>query len=197
MTPGSDGPSEDPLADVTARLMAGDSEALREVMRLLGRRTERAIRSRLGTALADGDYEDAMAIALYRLWDRRDQFDPSVARLDRWFYALARNAALDLLRHRRRRPEDPAGDDLERVPAPVVRTADEARTEEPSRLRRDMRIAVERLPDVEQRILMSGRSDDELSAELDMKPGAIRTRRSRAKDKLKLALAEMGHMVTR
>jgi RNA polymerase sigma-70 factor (ECF subfamily) len=191
MTPGSDGPSEDPLADVAARLMRGDSEALAEVMRLLGRRTERAIRARLGKALSDGDYEDAMAIALFRAWDRRDRFDPSRGRLDRWFYALARNAALDLLRRRQRRPEDPAGDALERMPAA------EATVEDPSALRRDVLTAVESLPDVEQRILMSERTDTELSAELHMNPGAIRVRRLRAKKKLKSVLMGMGHVATR
>jgi len=190
MTPGRDATSEDPLADVTARLIGGDSEALAEVMRLLGRRTERVIRSRLGPALSDADYEDAMGKALVRLWYRRDRFDPSRARLDRWFYVLARNAALDLLRQRQRRPEDPAGDELERIPAA------EARVEPPSQLRRDVRTAVKSLSDVEQRILMSNRTDNELSAELHMEPGTIRTRRSRAKKKVKSVLRGMGHSVT-
>lgn len=177
------------LAELEARLLGGESPVLRDVLRLLGTRIERVIRGRLGKLLTDADYEDAMSIALFRLWQRRDRFDPSRSRLDRWFYVLARNAALDLLRHRSRRHEETVGDELEHLPAPedhVHRGGD-------SQLYRDLREALARLSEMDRRILLSGLPETQLSRELGLKPGTIRVRRSRTKEKLRSVLRDLGH----
>lgn len=156
---------------------------------MLGRRTERLIRGRLGDALSEADYEDAMSIALFRLWERRDRFDPSRAKLDRWFYVLARNAAIDLLRRRAVHQEEPV-DDLDRLPG----APPEAGGRGDSPLRRDLLRALERVSEMDKRILLSGLTETQLSLELGMKPGAIRVRRLRAKEKLRTVLREMGHV---
>jgi RNA polymerase sigma-70 factor (ECF subfamily) len=189
-------PTEDPkaryeraLADLTARLLTGQSQVLEDVLRMLGPRTERLIRGRLRHALSEADYEDAISIALFRLWERRDRFDSSRAKLDRWFYVLARNAAIDLLRRRAVHHEEPV-DDLDRLPA----ASREAGLRSDSPLRRDLARALTRVSEMDKRILLSGLTETQLSLELGLKPGAIRVRRRRAKEKLRTVLREMGHV---
>jgi RNA polymerase sigma factor (sigma-70 family) len=192
-------PAEDPaspyiraLSDITARLMNGEEQALRDVQLLLGKRTERVISSQLNGALSHAEFEEVLSLALFRLWERKDRFSPSRARLDRWFYVLARNAAIDRVR-RRQRVREPVVvivEDLDRLPAPS-RYPDER---EQSRLRRDLSIVLERLNESDRRILLSGRTETELSQELKLKPGTIRARRKRLKEKLRVALEAMGHV---
>ena len=191
----TDGPSPaylDALAEIGGRLADGGSEVLRDVLLLLGPQTERAVRRQLGTALSDADYEDAMSMALFRLWRRRDRFDPSRARLDRWFYLLARNAAIDLFRAKRRRKEQALGEDAEQIPE----RKDDRPIDSRARLHHDLKKALDAVSDVDKRILTSGLTETELSQELHKTPGAIRVRRLRAKRKILSVLRDMGHIVT-
>ena len=159
--------------------------------KLLVPQTERFIRSRLRCALADADYEDVMATALGNLWYRRHRFDPSHARLDHWFYVLARNAALDLLRRRKRRREEPLGEDFA-----DARARELAVSSKYTRLRVDLSRALATVSETDRRILLSGLTETELSRELGLRPGTIRVRRSRTKQKVRLALQRMGHTIT-
>ncbi len=177
------------LSELAERLLRDESEVLHDILLHLGAKTERIVRARLGTRLTEADSEDAMSIALYRLWIRRNRFDPSQARLDRWFYVLVRNAAIDVLRHRNRQQEEVLGDEADRVPQPAP---PEDNVDTP--LKRDLRRALQQMPEVDQRILLSGLSETELSRELDMKPGTIRVRRSRGKQRLRSVLRDMGHV---
>jgi RNA polymerase sigma-70 factor, ECF subfamily len=178
------------LSDLTERLLRGDPQVLAEVLRLLGPRTERIIRGRLGGALADADYDDVLSIALFHLWQRRQRFDPSQARLDTWFYVLARNAALDIVRRRKRLREDALGEDADTMPA-----RENAVTETgASRLQSDLLRALEWVSETDRRILLSGLTENELSEELGLKPGTIRVRRLRTKEKLRVTLRDMGHV---
>lgn len=183
------GPYDQALAALTSRLLAGDAEVLRDVLRLLGARTERALRRRLPHLLTEADSEDALSIALFRLWQRRDRFDPARARLDRWFYIVARNAAVDLLRAKSLHPEEALGNRVESVPASRV---DESFVEK-STIRLDLERALAMLPDIDRRILLSGLTETELSRELGLKPGNIRVRRMRSKIRLRSLLREMGY----
>jgi RNA polymerase sigma factor (sigma-70 family) len=178
------------LGELTARLGNDDGDALGDVIRLLGYPTERRIRSRLGAALSDGDYQDVMAIALGRLWLHRHRFDPARSNLATWFYVLARSIALDVLR-RRKRGREVAVDNLDILPSPEH----DAPGGEPSPMWRDMLVALDRVSPVNRRILLSGLTETELSLELGLKPGAIRVRRSRTMDQLRTALRDMGYAV--
>ena len=183
------GPYVRALADLTARLINGEEEALGDVLLLLGKRVERVIRSRLGRALSHADFEDALSWALIQLWLHKDRFDPSRARLDRWFYVLARNAAVDVVR-RRQRLREHVVDDLDRLAAP--KSLSDHREESP--LRRDLAVMLARMPESGRRILLSGLTETQLSMELGVKPGTIRARRKRLKDKLRADLLAKGHV---
>jgi RNA polymerase sigma factor (sigma-70 family) len=170
--------------------VAGRTEALAGVIALLGGVTEARIRQQLGKALNDGDYQDAMSMALTRLWFRRASFKPSHGRLDRWFYVLARNAALDLRRRRKVRPEL-ALEDPDVLPAHD--TVDPNDTE--SSLLADLRRALMQLSDRERRILLSRLPDRDLSLELGISQGTIRVTRLRSKNKLRATLRALGRSV--
>jgi RNA polymerase sigma factor (sigma-70 family) len=167
--------------------VSGDEDVLAHVLETLGPAAERRIRGRLGTLLTQSDYEDALSIALYRLWTQRDRFDPARARLDRWFYILARNAAIDVCRHKRRRSEDSIGDDIERVPAPAERPL------APSRIDRDLAEGLASVSPLDRRIVLSSLSATELGRELNMQPVTIRVRKKRATDRLRAFLIARGH----
>ena len=180
---------ESKLAKISKLLAGDDSSFLKDVLVVLGPRTDRALRARLGNMLTEADREDALSIALFRVWSSRKTFDSDKARLDRWFYVLARNAAIDLIRRKYRSRETTIGEEMDSLPE---RTAPQssAKYEE---LRRALVVALDQISDVDRRILMSGMTESELSRELKMKPGTIRVRRLRAKKKLRGILRDMGH----
>jgi RNA polymerase sigma factor (sigma-70 family) len=181
---------EEALADLTEKLVAGRTEALAGVIALLGGVTEARIRQQLGRALNDADYQDAMSMALTRLWFRRASFKPSRGRLDRWFYVLARNAALDLRRRRKVRPEL-ALEDPDLLPAHDAVEPDDTE----SSLLGDLRRALMQLSDRERRILLSRLPDRDLSLELGIPQGTIRVTRLRSKNKLRATLRALGRGV--
>lgn len=85
-----------------ALLRNNDSAALDEILARFGVRVEPALKKRFSPALNDTDLEDIMAIGLARLWQARERYDPTKARLGTWLFVMARSAAVDLLRKRAR-----------------------------------------------------------------------------------------------
>jgi RNA polymerase sigma factor (sigma-70 family) len=104
MNPGPHEP-DDELRGLAVRLRGGDTDALREILTLLGPVVIRRLASRFGRHLNPDDLEDVLSTALLRMWLRRERYDPDLASLPHWFYLLARNAAVDLLRTKARQHE--------------------------------------------------------------------------------------------
>lgn len=175
------------LEEITASLLRGDIEVLPRVVGCLGGRARARLRRIRG--LSEADREDVLSIALYRLWNKRDRFVPERSRLDGWFFLLVRNAAVDLLRHPSRAHEVAIGDAMDAFATP------EEVPESPrhAELRRALHAALEEFPEKDRRILLAGSGGAELSDELDMKPGSIRVRRHRAKEKLRARLKAAGY----
>ena len=187
-------PSADPppeylrwLAELGTRLVNGDQDVLEHVLRTLGPPAERRVRGRLGAMLTESDYEDALSIALVRLWTSRERFNPARARLDSWFYILVRNAAIDILRQKDRRHEDAVGDDIERMPASDNRPLPRAQ------IYRDLAEGLAGVSAVDRRIVLSSLSAAELGRELKMPPGTVRQRKARATQRLRSFLIARGH----
>jgi RNA polymerase sigma-70 factor (ECF subfamily) len=182
------------MTTLARRLAEGDSEVLGDILRVLGGRTERVLRLKLPGLLTKADYDDVLSVALFRVWQRRGQFDARRASLERWFYVIARNAAIDVLRARSTRPEVTLGDKADTLAASSRSTDDAGSqlTERESARRRQLENALQSLPEVDRRILLSGRTESELSKELRLSPGAIRVRRSRGKRKLRKLLKDDG-----
>jgi RNA polymerase sigma-70 factor (ECF subfamily) len=72
------------------------------------------------------DHEDIVQEALLRAWARRLTFDPGKASFTTWLFAIARNAAIDASRQRRRRPTQSLPGPSEPVPASRLRAGEES-----------------------------------------------------------------------
>lgn len=94
--------------------MLADDDSVRAAYDLHGAELFRFCLRMLGDS---GQAEDAVQETFVRAWRSRDRFDPAVASLRTWFFAIARNVVIDLLRARSSRPvitgdvpEDMVGD---------------------------------------------------------------------------------------
>ncbi len=92
---------------------------------------------------------DAVQDALLKAWDRRHEFRGEAA-LDSWIHRIAINAALDLLRRRKRRAEDELADEAFEV-SPSD-TPDQEYTDEA--MGRDLSVALQRLSTKERTIFL-------------------------------------------
>lgn len=185
------------LAELSRRLSADEEDVLADVLSLLGARTQHALRSRFHSVLNEADIEDVLSMALFKLWRERHRFDPARSRLDAWFYLLARNLAIDLLRRKSRSLEFNA------MPLPAASLASQpgesSSIESAARraLKSDLQLALLKLSEDDQRILLSDKSSRELSSELGISEASVRVRRFRLLKRLKLMLQEMEHSSSR
>ena len=81
------------------QLANGDESALEFILREYGPAVRGLLARKYCGVLGEGDFEDVLAIALFRVWQHRERFDPGRASLKAWFYRIATNAARDVLRY--------------------------------------------------------------------------------------------------
>src|SRR5215471_17337087 len=91
------------IVQAALRLQQGDVSALELVLRTLGPRVAAGLQKR-HPALGVEDIEDVLSAASHRLWQSRDQYDPSRGSLAAWFFIIADNLARDLIRKDARLP---------------------------------------------------------------------------------------------
>jgi RNA polymerase sigma factor (sigma-70 family) len=100
--------TEQPQHDIAADQQLIDAlsnqniEVLSWILQQFGSSTARKLKRRFGDLLNDADLDDVIATALVKVWMSRTRFDERIQRLEGWFYVLARNVAIDLLRARSR-----------------------------------------------------------------------------------------------
>jgi RNA polymerase sigma factor (sigma-70 family) len=94
--------SEDERDALAQLFLSGEPDAFRDVLLALWPIIARRLTARFGRLLSPEDVEDIWAAAAYRLWDSRERFDPGKSSLSIWSYLIARSAALDFLRRRKR-----------------------------------------------------------------------------------------------
>jgi RNA polymerase sigma factor (sigma-70 family) len=179
------------LRELSRRLREDDSTVLQEILTHLASRTGRALKLRFQATVADADVEDALSIALFRLWQRRKAFDPGRSNLASWFYLLARNASVDLLRQKGRR-EQPMADVLDSFSAPFEphESSTYASAGELSGLRRNLSEALAQLSESDRQLLLSDRPAAELAAELGITSTLVRVRKLRLRQKLRRMLGQ-------
>ena len=85
--------------DIGQRLISGDETALEAALRAHGPPVKALLRRKFFGPLTDTDFEDVLAVALYRMWQYRTRYDASRASVQVWFYRIAENVARDVLRH--------------------------------------------------------------------------------------------------
>lgn len=202
------GTDEKPLG---RRLRDGDEAVLEILLREHGTAIRSVLRQKFPTGLNHGDFEDILAIALFRVWSRRDQFDPDRGSVRAWFYRIAANVTKDVLRygwHKARQLEvryEPAAlsdvaversvrDETTAVSSRTVEESNDASAEGSfdDRLRCELRAIVDELPEAQRRIILADAasrdgkvSSEHLSRELGIPPGTVRVYRRRALTRLR------------
>ena len=85
--------------DLGAQLRAGDEAVLDAILQTHGPPILSLLRHRFVGRLTATDFEDVLAVALFRVWQNRLRFDPMLASLRVWFFRIAENIARDVLKH--------------------------------------------------------------------------------------------------
>jgi RNA polymerase sigma factor (sigma-70 family) len=150
--------------------------------------------------LSPEDIEDVLSVASQRLWESRTQYDAARGSLAAWFFIIADNAAKDLVKKEARRLERPA--DLEHFAMPSA-AAEEQAEEQPgeSDAQQGLYAILNTLPALDHRILRAfaeaggtGPWAADLSRELGIRPGTLRVRCQRIKERIKKAMT--AHLAT-
>lgn len=180
--------SPDELAALAVRLAGGEADALAGVLRLVGHKIAAGLMRR-HPLLSPEDIEDILSIASQRLWESRTQYDPARGSLAAWFFIIADNAAKDFAKKEARRLEKPA--ELAYFPMPKSATAEEPESDAQQGLH-DILVA---LPALDHRIIWAyaeaggdGPWATDLSRELGIRPGTLRVRCRRIKERIKKAM---------
>ncbi|MBI1310024.1 sigma-70 family RNA polymerase sigma factor [bacterium] len=200
------------------RLLDGDEAVLEILLREHGATVRAVLKQKFPGRLDHGDFEDVLAIALFRVWSRREQFDPDRGSLRAWFYRIAVNVTKDVLRYGwqkarqlevRYEPRALSDVAVERsqqrgvgeslmatVAEPVLSSTDVSDDESlDERVRRVLRAIVDELPEAQRRIILADAasrdgkvSSEHLSQELGIPPGTVRVYRRRALARLRSEL---------
>ena len=185
-------------------LVAGNQSVLDEILRVKGALVEHALRGRFAGVLNETDLEDAISVALFRLWTYRNKFDSRRSSVGAWFYLLARNAAIDILRVQSRQRElTNERQLLERVTQEVKPACHDKGADQHTHsvyhsytpAYNAIRDAIEKLDEIDRRIVMAFiyRNEDEdwtdgIAEELGLSRNAIRIRNSRTLKKVRRQL---------
>jgi RNA polymerase sigma factor (sigma-70 family) len=164
---------------IAKRLSAGDPAALNDLFQMFASDVLLALRK---NGIPEVDAEDAIAEALVCIWQHRDRIDPR-ARLWRYFYAIARNRALDRFRQERRGTVVSLQTD---PPAPAPNH--DINRPEIARKLIALRRALKSLSSEDRLIVTAhqgGESIASIALELGKNPASLRVRRTRVLQKLR------------
>ncbi|CAN5786315.1 sigma-70 family RNA polymerase sigma factor [soil metagenome] len=166
-------------AEIDARLVGrvsnGDHDALAE---LYDRHGATVYSIALSILHDSGRAEDVTQDVFVTLWTQPDRYNSEIGRFAPWFYRVARNRSIDIIRQRRREvmPEEPAAFDLmlgasdDSPPDDVIRRSQADR----------VRAALGKLPE-DQRTLIElayfgGLTQSQMASRLGIPLGTIKTR---------------------
>ncbi len=195
--------------DLGARLRAGDEDVLEVILRTHGPPILTLLSQRFIGPLTATDFEDILAAALFRIWQHRARFDPTLASLRVWFFRIAENMARDVLKHGwhkarqlelsteptrlaevidRRPPEGESDTGSEDGDSPTLRVP-------PEQLRELLAL----LPENQRRIVLADAdsrdgvvASHDLAHELGIPPSTVRVYRRRALERLRREIEQRG-----
>ncbi len=84
--------------DIVRLLKARDPSGLQQLLRQYGGRVRSNLRHELGGVLDQNDLDEVLNRAAYLAWRHADSYTEDRGKLGTWFYIIARNAALSLVR---------------------------------------------------------------------------------------------------
>ena len=146
-------------------LLDNDESALGEILRSYAPAVIESLHvkftKRMGV-LRYEDIEDAVSVALGRLWNARADYDDSKQSLRVWLYCIAEHVALDVLKHgwyKARRLEKNIGQDrLEEKTAgdtTIAQSPTGNRRQQQSKEESDLQTILTKLPDAQRKIVMA------------------------------------------
>ncbi len=195
--------------DLGARLRAGDEAVLELILRTHGPPILALLRQRFVGRLTVTDFEDVLAAALFRIWQHRARFDPSLASLRVWFFRIAENMARDVLKHGWHKARQL---ELSTEPTQLAEAADRRRangesgTEAVDGELPTLRVPLEllrellaELPENQRRIVLADAdsrdgvvASHDLASELGIPPSTVRVYRRRALERLRREIEQRG-----
>jgi RNA polymerase sigma-70 factor, ECF subfamily len=135
--------------------------------------------------------EDVFQTVMTEVWRRAARYDPERGSLATWALTIARSRAIDELRRRRPEPLDPAD-----LPEPGGGATAAAVPQDEALDRWRMAHLLSRLPADERRLLelrfYGELSQSEISAQIDLPLGTVKTRMVRALERLRGFMDEEG-----
>ena len=184
------------------QLTSGDESVLGVILRLHGPTVLALLKQRFGGLLVEHDFEDVLAMSLFRVWQHRENYDPNKASLRVWLFRIAANLCRDVLKfgwQKARQLEvpdagqlsnavaDDAGHDgLGDEPLATDRHADGSSAND-RQLVKELRQILNGLPEAQRRILLADAaspdgkvSSQDLSHELGIPASTVRVYRQRA-----------------
>lgn len=94
--------------DLALRMMDGDREALREVLRRHLEPVREALEGKYHTTVQQADIDEAVNRAILKLWQKAGNYNKKLGDLGAWLYIIAESALIDVYRrekkHRMRHP---------------------------------------------------------------------------------------------
>lgn len=94
--------------DLAIRMMDGDKEALREVLRRHLEPIKEVLEGKYGTTVQPDDIDGAVNGAIMKLWRKAGEYDEKRGSLGAWLYTMAESAVIDVYRrekkHRKKHP---------------------------------------------------------------------------------------------
>ena len=175
-----------------------DPDALRELLTDLGPRVRWAL-EREFRGLREAESEEAMNAAAMAAWQAAESYDETRGTVRAWFYVIARNAALGILRREareRRRAEVMTPERVKRL----ATVPEVSSPERPPEFHAHLWSCVGKLPRLQRAIieadLQAGhglREAAELASELDTSKNSIYVSRSIARKSLRRCLESRGY----
>jgi RNA polymerase sigma factor (sigma-70 family) len=193
-------------------LLDNDESALDEILRLYGPDIIESLHARFTKrmgVLRYEDIEDAVSVALDRLWNARADYDDSKQSLRVWFYCIAEHVAIDVLKHgwyKARRLEKNIGQDRLEEKTDGSAMASEVSRDNQKRKRSkeeiDLETILNKLPDDQHKIIMAdsacrdgNASNEFLADELGIPSAHVRVYRGRAHATIRREMRKLGHEI--
>jgi RNA polymerase sigma-70 factor (ECF subfamily) len=172
-----------------ARYAAGDVDAFRRLFAILAP----SVRSFFVRSFRDPEVaDDLVQTTFLKLHKARERFKPGLP-VKPWLFTIAASVRRDELRRRYRLPHPIEENDWEKLELEMARNDSEEHPD--GDVVQTVRSAIDRLPEA-QRVVVhlhryEGMTFEEIAQVLSTKPGAIRSRASRAYEKLREELASL------
>jgi RNA polymerase sigma factor (sigma-70 family) len=184
---------------IADQLLADDPAALSQVLASYCPDIQRVLRTRFTPELNEQDIEDALSLALSRLWFVRHQYDPQAGSLRNFFFVIAKNLAIDLLRAKARQSSllkqvaFPVAEEPAHVTAEMAsRSPESLVSAERDWQKQALAESLEEFGAVDRQILLAyahARGGEhwaaEVAAEVGLPAGTVRVRRGRLMERLR------------